>query len=151
MPVVDKPPTTKRRALTTKQRNFIKEKASGKTGVAAAQAAYPTVDYNTARAIASENLSKPNIQEALHAEMAKQGITLEAIIAPVKEALSAEKVAIVGNGDQAMAEVTADHAVRLKAVSIASQFMGINKQNEQTPMSVHFHNHQEKENSEYGL
>jgi phage terminase small subunit len=147
---VDKPEVVKRRPLTTKQRNFIKEKASGKTGVAAAQAAYG-VDYNSARSIASQNLSKLNIQEAVQAEMAKQGITLEAIIAPVKDALSAEKVAIVGNGDQAMAEVTADHSVRLKAVSIASQFMGINKQSEKTPMSVHFHNHQEKETSEYGL
>jgi len=37
--------------------------------------------------IASETLRKPNVQEALQAEMAKQGITLEQAIAPISKAL----------------------------------------------------------------
>jgi phage terminase small subunit len=141
----------KPRALTTKQRKFVKAKAEGLTGVAAAQIAYDTTDYNTAAMIASDNLRKPNIQEAVQAEMAKQGITLEAIIRPVKEALEADKVSIVGNGEKAMAEVTPDHSVRLKAVSIASQFMGIGKNNDNTPPSIHFHGYVGEQKASYDL
>jgi len=43
--------------------------------------------YKSAKAIASETLRKPNVQEALQAEMAKQGITLEQAIAPISKAL----------------------------------------------------------------
>lgn len=53
------------RGLSTKERRFVKEKMKGKTGVASALIAYDTTDYDTAAAIASENLSKPKIQEAL--------------------------------------------------------------------------------------
>lgn len=141
---------TKLRPLTVKQAKFVKAKAQGLTGVAAVQEAYGLTDYKTAAVIASQNLNKLSIQEAVQAEMAKQGITLEAIIRPVKEALEAEKVSIVGNGEQAMAEVTPDHSVRLKAVSIASQFMGINKNNDASP-SIHFHGYVGEQKASYDL
>lgn len=53
------------RGLTHKETVFVKEKAKGKSGVAAALIAYDTTDYNTASMIASENLSKPKIVKAL--------------------------------------------------------------------------------------
>lgn len=113
------------RELTYKQAKFVKAKAEGKSGVQAAKEAYGVSNYNTAAVIAAENINKPNIKEALHAEMVKQGIDIASVVKPVKDGLVAEKVSIVGNGDQAMAEVTPDHSTRLKAVQIASKWMGI--------------------------
>lgn len=113
------------RQLTDKQRKFVKAKAEGKTGVQAAMEAYDTDDYNTANVIAVENLQKPTIQEAVQKEMARQGIDLESIVRPITDGLKAEKVSIVGNGDQAMAEVTPDHGIRLKASKMAQDLIGI--------------------------
>lgn len=141
----------KLRPLTTKQAKFVKAKAQGLTGVEAAKQAYGVVDYNTAAVIASQNLNKLNINEAVQAEMAKQGITLEAIIAPLKDALTAEKVHIVGNGEQAMADVVPDHSVRLKAVSIASQFMGVGKSNEGGTTNLNFINVAKNDTNEFGI
>jgi phage terminase small subunit len=73
--------------LTVKQAKFVKAKAEGKTGVEAAMIAYDTTDVRTAAAISSENLTKPNIQEVLNNAMEKAGITVEAAIAPIGEAL----------------------------------------------------------------
>lgn len=144
-------PPKKLRPLTTKQLKFVKAKAEGKTGVAAAMEAYPTLNYSVANAVAVENMHKPSIQQALEKEMRKQGLTLESIITPVREALTAEKVSIVGNGDQAMAEITPDHSVRLTAVKIAAQFMGVGKGEQGIAPSVHFHNHTENKGGEYGF
>lgn len=63
--LAEKPTPTKIRRLSHKQKGFVKAIAKGKTGVQAALENYDT-DYNTARAIASENLTKPSIIKALH-------------------------------------------------------------------------------------
>ena len=139
---------TKTRPLTQKQTKFVKAKAEGKTGVEAALIAYDTTDYNTAGTIAVENLQKPTIKQALDYEMAKQGITMEAIIRPVKEALTAEKVSFGGSGEEAIAGTSPDHSARLQAVKIAAQFMGIGK-NTEVSGGVHFHNHVEDKRNEY--
>lgn len=136
--------------LTYKQAKFVKAKAEGKTGTEAAVIAYG-VDEKTASVMASQNLGKLSIQEAVEKEMAKQGLTIEAIITPVREALTAEKVSIVGNGDEAMAEITPDHTTRLSAVKIAAQFMGVGKGEVGQSPSVHFHNHTENKGSGYGF
>lgn len=56
---------TKNRRLTKKQRGYVNDKADGIPGVQAVLNHYDTEDYNTAAAISSENLNKPNIQEEL--------------------------------------------------------------------------------------
>jgi hypothetical protein len=53
--------------LTPKQEGFVKDVLDGEPGVRAALNNYDTTDYNTAAAIASENLRKPNIIERLRA------------------------------------------------------------------------------------
>lgn len=53
------------RHLTHKERGFVNDIADGKTGVQAALDNYDTKDYNTAAAIASENLNKPKLIEEL--------------------------------------------------------------------------------------
>lgn len=51
--------------LTFKQKGFIKDILEGETGVQAALNNYDTEDYSTAGAIASENLRKPKIINAI--------------------------------------------------------------------------------------
>lgn len=53
------------RKLTKKQRGFVNAKADGKPGVIAVLENYDTTDYNTAKSIASENLTKPYIVKEL--------------------------------------------------------------------------------------
>lgn len=116
--------------LTVKEAKLVKGVVQGKPKYkAAVEAGY---SEKSARSIATETLKKPNIQEALQAELAKQGITLEKIIKPIKDGLEAEKVSIVGNGDEAMAEITPDHSIRLKASDMAQKLMGV-KANQENP------------------
>lgn len=76
--------------LTPKQGAFIREYiANGGNGTKAAQVAYDTNSYNSAQSIASQNLNKPIIAEALLKTMRRAGITDEMIVKPVIEALTA--------------------------------------------------------------
>lgn len=119
------------RKLTVKEAKLVKAKAQGKTHVEAYKEVYSATAANsTAAQNTTKILQKPNVQEALQREMAKQGITIETIVQPVAEALKADKVHIVGNGDQAMADVVPDHSTRLNAVKIASKWMGADQQPE---------------------
>ena len=114
--------------LTVKEAKLVKAKVQGKTHKEAyAEAGYATTTDNGVAVNTNKILNKPHVQEALQAEMAKQGITLEAIIKPIKDGLEAEKVHIVGNGDQAMAEITPDHSIRLKSSQMAQTLLGANK------------------------
>ena len=51
--------------LTYKEKGFVKDIAKGKTGVKAAMDNYDVKDYNSAASIASQNLSKLNIKDAV--------------------------------------------------------------------------------------
>lgn len=76
--------------LTPKQSAFIREyMANGGNGTKAAQVAYDTNSYNSAQSIASQNLDKPVITEALIKTMRRAGVTDEMIVKPVIEALTA--------------------------------------------------------------
>lgn len=116
--------------LTVKQTKFIKGVAQGKTKRQSAIDAGYKGTPETISVVASETLRKPNVQEALQKEMVRQGITIEKIIKPIKDGLDAEKVHIVGSGDQAKAEITPDHSIRLKASSMAQTLLGANKPKE---------------------
>lgn len=78
--------------LTVKQRKFVKAVAEGKPKYKAAMEAYDVKEPTTAAVMASETLSKPNIQEALQVELARQGITLEQVVAPVTRALADDSI-----------------------------------------------------------
>lgn len=108
---------------------LVKATAEGKNQTEAGLLADPNRTPESARTWANETLQKPTVKEMLHKEMVKQGIDIASVVKPVKDGLVAEKVSIVGNGDQAMAEVTPDHSTRLKAVQIASKWMGIDAVN----------------------
>jgi len=137
--------------LNVREAKFVKAKAQGLSNTKAAMIATGTTSVDSAKTLGHRLSTNVNVQEAIQAEMAKQGITLEAIIKPVKEALAAEKVHIVGNGDQAMADVVPDHSVRLKAVSIASQFMGIGKNTEGGNTNFNFINLSKNDADNFGI
>lgn len=111
--------------LTPKQAKFVKAKIEGKSGTEAAMIAYNTTP-KTARTIASENMAKPSIIEAINTEFERQGITLERIVKPIHDALDAQKIVTSPTEPDA---VVPDHAIRLKASGMAAQFMGIGKNN----------------------
>lgn len=118
--------------LTVKETKLVKGVAQGKTRRQAAKDAGYSGTDETVSVVASQTLNKPNVKEQLHKELEKQGITVEAIVKPIADGLKAEKVSVVGNGDQAMAEITPDHNIRIKSSQIASKWMGIDQVNEGT-------------------
>lgn len=122
------------RKLTIKEAKLVKAKVEGKTHAEAYEQAGYSLGKNNpdkvARVNASRVLAKPSVQEAFRAELKRQGITIEAVVKPIADGLKAEKVSIVGNGDQAMAEVTPDHTIRLKSSQMAQTLMGANKNSE---------------------
>lgn len=139
-----------KKSLTVKERKLVKAKAQGKSNKESyLKAGYaPSTDkamvVNTSRVLA-----RPNVKEALQAELAKQGINIESVVKPIAEGLRAEKVSIVGNGDSAMAEITPDHNVRIKSSQIASKWLGL--ENQEGSVNVHFHAHQAEQKAKYDL
>lgn len=75
--------------LTVKEIKLIKGILAGKTKQAAAMEAYNASTPEAASSIASNTLKKVNVQEALQAELAKQGLTLDKVVAPVVKAMNA--------------------------------------------------------------
>lgn len=65
--------------LTQKQNVFVNELVNGKSATQAALVAYNTSDPNTAKVIASENLTKPNIKEAIEEALRSNGLSLSSI------------------------------------------------------------------------
>ena len=118
-------PLLKPRRLTTKQAKFVKAKIAGKTTVAAAMAAYPTVDYKSASVIGAQNLEKLSIQQALQEAYERQGLTVDALVRPLAEGLRANRVVQL-EGDFYETEVP-DHSTRIKAAGMAAQWIGLGK------------------------
>lgn len=77
--------------LTQKQAKFVKEYVETGNGTKAIQKAYGgNKSANVAAVMAVENLSKPNIQQALLKAAERMGITEDKIIEPVALALAAK-------------------------------------------------------------
>ena len=108
---------------TVKERKLVKGIAQGKSITQAALDAYDTTSPDSAKAIGSRALTKVNVQEALHAEFQKQGITLEQAVAPIKKALNAKKVVQV-EGDFYETEVD-DLDMQIKGSDRALKLMGV--------------------------
>ncbi len=64
-------------SLTIKQRRFVRAYVQSGNGTEAALAAYHTTDPSTAHAIATENLQKPAIQEAVTELLDEGGLSNE--------------------------------------------------------------------------
>lgn len=116
--------------ITVKEAKLIRGIAEGKTPRQAALETYNVSTPESASALASKTLTKVNVQEALGIALNKYNITPDRTLKRVSEALDAEKVTIVGNGDDSMAEITPDHTIRLSAVKIAHNLMGVGQNKE---------------------
>lgn len=120
-----------RNGLTPKQRVYVKEVASGKSGTEAAMIAYNTDDPKTAAVISSENLNKPNIAEAMEKAFENNNISPDSIAKVFKEAMGATKsVAFKGT---VFSSAEPDHAVRTSAAKAAAAIMGAGKADDPGP------------------
>lgn len=70
--------------LTRKQDTFVKGILNGQSATQAALTSYNTSDPSVAKVIASENLTKPNIKEALEEALRSNGVTPDLITAEIK-------------------------------------------------------------------
>lgn len=74
--------------MTFKQKTFIKRYIENAgNGTRAALEVYDTNDPNVAAVISSENLRKPNIQQAIHQALEAEGLTPRSSIKYLKEAM----------------------------------------------------------------
>jgi len=117
--------------LTRKQKGFVKDYIETGNGVKSALNNYDTDDYNTAHAIASENLQKPaivkSIQEALPDELLAQ-VHLEGLSATKRSGTGGMKIGIGADGqvnDFGHTEIDEpDFAVRHKYLDSAYKLKG---------------------------
>lgn len=117
--------------LTAKQTKFVKEYvANDGNGTKAALAAYDTTDENTAHAIASQNLQKLTVAEAIEVGMAEQGITMDKALKPIATALNSN-----------------DMDTQFKGSDRFFKLVGAGK--DQAAPNIHFHQHVENKKSEY--
>jgi phage terminase small subunit len=83
---------TKKPKLTPKQIKFVKGVAEGKSQTQAALEAYDTTSIDVAKNIGSDNLTKPNVREALDIAMVKLNLTPERALKPIDDALNDDDV-----------------------------------------------------------
>ncbi len=116
--------------LTVKQKAFLKAylDPTSKTfgnGTLSAMGVYDTDDYQTAGAIAYENLKK--LQNPVKALMESKGLSLDKLLIVLNNGLQAKK--IHSSPTEPDKEI-ADHAVRHKFLETAGKWLGIEKENE---------------------
>lgn len=108
--------------LTKKQRGFVKDYVETGNGVKAALNNYDTDDYNTANAIAVENLQKPAIQNAILsiAEQIPDSLLVEKHNALLK------KIDDKGDIDTQAVKAGLEMAYKLKGVYAPEKSMNLN-------------------------
>ena len=120
--------------LTVKQAKFVKEyvKNDG-NGAKAALKVYDTKDYDTAKVIASENLTKPYLMDEILKAARRQGITEDKIIQPVVDALDSDELDMRLKGHDRIVKLIngKDNGVSLnienaQGIEITFKDMGVN-------------------------
>ena len=99
----------KKPKLTMKQAKFVKGIAEGKPPTVSALDAYDTDSYGTAAVIASENINKPNVKEAIDLAMVKLNLTPERALKPIDDALDSDDLEMRLKGS--------DRAIRLMGIA----------------------------------
>src|SRR5262245_17720779 len=99
--------------LTLKQRRFVAEYVRTGNGTQAALTAYDTTDTNTARSIASENLTKPALQTAVAAILDAGGLSDDRLAE-----LHAQYLALASSPDPQL------KAIGLRALDMAYRLKG---------------------------
>lgn len=137
--------------LTPTQAKVVKAKVEAELAnisqAVAAQQVFPNQTPNAASVSMSRELKKANVQDALQQALAKHNLTADRIMGVVDDAMGADKIVTSPTEPD---KTLPDHSIRLKAASMAAQFLGIGKDNAVAP-SVHFHNHQSEQKEKYDL
>lgn len=108
--------------LTHKEKGFVKDIAKGETGVQAVLNNYDTESYTTAGSIATENLKKPKIINAL-----QDALPDELLSQVHREGLFATRTVFKNNNETKQIEAVseeADFAVRHKYLDSAYKLKG---------------------------
>ncbi|NCN82757.1 MAG: hypothetical protein GW947_02205 [Candidatus Pacebacteria bacterium] len=82
--------------LTRKQSSFVKRLILGDSATQAALATYGTSDPKVASSIASENLNKPAIREAIEQAFRSKGLSLDVIVSNIGELANHKPTKISG-------------------------------------------------------
>ncbi len=120
------------RELTHKQEGFVDDILKGKTGVEAAMNNYDVSNYNTAAVIASENLKKPKIVNAI-----EEALPDDLLAQVHREGLLATKGVYVKTEEgNEKVEEEPDHSVRHKFLDSAYKLKGSYAAEKQITLSI---------------
>ena len=112
------------RELTVKQKRFVQKLVETGNGTQAAMDAYDVKNYNTAHAIASENLQKPTIKRELELALEHAGLSDNYISDLLREAT------VAGLG------VKATNADSLRGIELVSRLKGhLDKEDKNTSLT----------------
>ena len=130
------PSETGVKPLTIKQKKFVKAYvANDGNGRDAAKAVYDVKTDGVAATIASQNLNKVNVKDAIEKALEKHHITMDAAVKPIAEGLVANKQSFT---DDEGTVTTPDHSVRLKASAMALKLMGADKDENKGTINFNF-------------
>lgn len=145
---------TQRKPLSPKKAKVVKAKVEaelkGQTQQVAAEIAFPNQTPAAAAVSMSRVLKDANVQEELAKAFADHGINIDSAVKPIGEALTADRVVIVGKGDDAFADVQPDHSVRLKASGMALGLMGLGGK-QSGDVTINFINQSSEQRQVYDL
>lgn len=116
----------------------IKAELANRSQNEAAKEVFPNQTPEAAAVSMTRTLKKANVQEALHLALEKHNLTPDRIVGVVNDGMKAERTVILGNGEDAFADVVPDHSIRLKAAGMAANFMGIGKDSGGTTVNLNF-------------
>lgn len=112
---------------TQKQRRIIKAKIQGASNKDIGAAEYPQATPQSQAVLISRELKKTNVAQYMEQSklqaLKEHNITWSRIIRPINDALEANKVVILGKGEDAFADVQPDHTTRLSAAKQARDLM----------------------------
>lgn len=117
-----------RKAKSTKEieeKRFAKAKLEGANNTQAAMIATGTTSVDVAKTQGHRLSTNVNVQQAILSELETQGVDLSQMVKPVKEALEANKIIVMGKGtDDSFVDVIPDWTARLKAADMLFKLTG---------------------------
>ena len=128
--LIDRQQRRLKKSLTVTEAKIIKGIVAGKKRREAARAAGITGSDEVVSATTSRMLNKVNVKESLQLALAEAGVDVSGVAEVIAEGMKADKVVIVGSGDDAMADVMPDHSIRLRAGQMAAKYLGAEEKEE---------------------
>lgn len=115
-----------RKPLKPREIAVIKGKVAGKKNVTIGAELFPEMTPGAANVTVTRVLRNVNVQEELARAFERKGITIDKVVQPVADGLTAEHAYYIDkHGNEHGGGV--DHTTRLRASGMAAQWMGIGK------------------------